>query len=658
MKVEISSIDNVVEPLYTRNSLKRLGYYKNDEIKKTIFIVSFLIDKKGSLSWDNLNFYGAEYIPAFEMNDKKKYLNFVKINSLSELKSLLSKYDRIIVIDKKQYKRLKIVLKEDIIDFYNKISKFTDITNTSQKDYVFLFQKDEITNLKKISNLFWDIDNFFQIDLRKYKTIFSYIIYKVNRKMAKFFVHKNQPLDRNFERLYNDAYKDVFVHLESRTGRKILTLDVNSMYPFLLTQEKYPHPKYLQYSNNITLEDLGTKIFNGMFRVKLKVIDDNIFAKKYNYLVCRINNYSINVSYEKGDEIETYLGYEEVLFYKKYFKIEIIEGIYSSKTVYLPIRKMIKDFYSKRIELKEEKKLLDEDSFLYNKLNIIEKIVKSILVSIGSATYRGTYKIKEKKFNSWQNFEEYVRKRYLINLKGNKNYQTKMFTILNIKRSKKGLIIKYKVYERSHPGTIHSIFGTMFSMAKVLIMKNIEKMLEKKDEFDLNICYSNIDSIHVDIKEEKLNAFIDYLEKENIISDKELGKMKIESIANKGLWLDIANYWLFNNKTLVKYANMLPSDKRKPFSENIVVEEDDKYGFSIYKKYNLFKNLKYWKHIVKKDDNFIILERPKSYEICNYKKLSSMFSYFLVNNVPIYKRNFHLLKNKILGKDEKGEYDE
>ena len=96
---------------------------------------------------------------------------------------------------------------------------------------------------------------------------------------------------------------------------------------------------------------------------------------------------------------------------------------------------------------------------------------------------------------------------------------------------------------------------------RIHLLELYEKIHNSSKEFEL--CYCNIDSLHISIPSDKEELFKDTIK--DLISPTELGKLKIESITNRGIWFEPGRYWLFNDNKLVNFKNTIFNDNNKDY---------------------------------------------------------------------------------------------
>ena len=106
---------------------------------------------------------------------------------------------------------------------------------------------------------------------------------------------------------------------------------------------------------------------------------------------------------------------------------------------------------------------------------------------------------------------------------------------------------------------IYSLYSLVIANSRVKMMKTIE-LFQKFSE--LEVCYTNVDSIHVSIPKDKFKQFKQYLEDNKLIGE-ELGRLKIENISQHGVWFFPGRYWLYDNDHIVQFKNVNLNSKDK-----------------------------------------------------------------------------------------------
>ena len=481
-----------------------------------------------------------------------------------------------------------------------------------------------------------------------HKTIFSKAVYDAQKINYKEYFLKNE-IDSFFGFVNNNAYKDVFLFKDIRKKRKIIVLDINSMYPFLLTKEKYPLPYTLEKKEVKTIEELEEYPFF-LIRAKVKLKKslnekEKEFIKNFHGIECRIKNYTVPVNMDEENGIITYFFKEEYEFYKKYLDFELedrVAIVSKDKTSASALEKKVRQIYPKRLSAKAKKK---EDE----RYEIIDSVIKNYLVALPSAFSQNSSVIFEKYFRNEKDFNDFIKEKLalepLSDMAG-KPFSVLKKTTIKLKNKKEVLKVKYKAFSYRFPDNLLHHHGVMFANARILMLKYFEKLYSVKEEFDLEIAYSNIDSIHVSIDAGKYEEFKEFLKKENIVGE-ELGKLKVETEADYGVWFDVGTYYLFDkNFKILKFANPLPKEKKKPFQIVCAVKDVDEFGFEFYRKYNFFKSFRYVKPVKTENKDLIRFKRLSLKKGCSYEKMQEFVKSNLIELYDLYRETFYELKTK------------
>lgn len=452
-------------------------------------------------------------------------------------------------------------------------------------------------------------------------------LYKIERKLR----HKNK-LDYFFAFAYKGGYSEVFKLKEERKDRVIIALDYNSMFVDSMIDD-FVEPKTLRYkkfNNKVSLNNLE----NGLYRVILENATNTFFKRFHPFKYIKMNQ-SFLFELEENQCIELLLFKNEIEYYKKFFdKVEIIEGFYSLKTIRHPLEKYAKEIYKERLNYKEDN----------NKL--MESLSKFKLITIHSST--NAKRFKTLFFNTKEEIVKYISLNYMISFPENITTEEKLlliqdnryFSLRKYKHGYKVKVINYKSYD-----SVFSLSSQILANSRLKMVRTIEKFLLHPS---VEICYINIDSIHISILESEANNFIE--KHKNIISNK-LGDFKIESISERGYWFDVGRYWLFTDKNVDLYKNSFFN--RKTDSDKFIKNRKIKFIskaegsiFSFVKTtyMSIFNTFSYNKKVILDDtidnSNF---GRYNYSEICNLDVAEITY-----NNEVLKSKNFKInLYNKI-----------
>jgi len=406
------------------------------------------------------------------------------------------------------------------------------------------------------------------------------------KSLAKFFSTKHQyeverkirfknNLDRYFALAYQGGYQEVFKIKEERQDRCVIALDYNSMFVSCMDGD-FLKPQDIKHVKISPLKTNIKHLENGLYRVRLKKPKDTFF-KKYHPFKYTATLHSLPFNLSNDDSIELLLFKNELEYYSKFFQaLEIIEGFVSEKVIPHPLYKKACHIYKKRIKARKEEKR--ELSNLY----------KYQLLTMHSSTNPSRF--RKKCFKVIEDLLDFIFLEFSI--KKPHNVTTLDFVkFLQVKKHFKISNINDCI-ELSYPdfssnNQIHSISAQILANSRIKMMKLIEELVKYPT---LEICYANVDSIHISIQKDCLDDFIKINKAK--ISDK-LGDLKIQAIGNKGYWFDIGRYWVTSNDEIVAYANsgFNHSGNVNPFNKTSKKVMHNKIGFFEFTR-TYYRNIK------------------------------------------------------------------
>ena len=366
--------------------------------------------------------------------------------------------------------------------------------------------------------------------------------YKIERKVR----YKND-LDYFFYFACNRGYQEVFKFKEERIDRVVVAFDFNSMYASCMAGD-FLEPKSIKYKK---LEGLSVNyklLPMGLYRVILKA-PKNTFFKKFHPFKYQKFNKSFYFSLDEEQSVEALIFKEELDYYKDFFEsFELIEMFYSPKKIKHPLYKDAVRIYKERSNFKK----------FDNKLH--EKVSKLNLLTMHSAT--NPNKNLKIKFTRLADLLSYLEDNYAINFGMNLTSNEKLHLISShykfmVTTDSKGEWILHAP-NVCNSESIYSISSKILSNARLKLLKTIERFLRHRS---VEICYSNIDSIHISIQKNELDDFLN--DNQDIISDR-FGDLKVQSITDSGYWFDVGRYWLLNNNQVIQYKNIIFNNKFSP----------------------------------------------------------------------------------------------
>ena len=324
------------------------------------------------------------------------------------------------------------------------------------------------------------------------------------KSIARKLTYKNN-FDSNFFFAYKDPYQEVFKFKEERKDRLIIALDFNSMYLDSMKGD-FCAPGSIIYRDFRSEKMAPAILYCGVYRVRLIAAKPSFFLDYHPFLFKRFGS-SHQFQMKSGDTIETLLHKNEIEYYTRFFNdFEIIEGLFSVETIAHPLLKKGLSLYDQRI---------------YHRIRgdkISENYCKISIQHLHSATNQKKFKSKE--FSNLTTIRNFLSSDFNINFDGISIDEMVVF----LKRNKYfKLFDTHQGYKLSYLdtngcGTIFSLSSQVIANARLKIIKTLEIFLNHNS---VEICYSNVDSIHLSIQRDELENFIN--NNKNIISNELAG---------------------------------------------------------------------------------------------------------------------------------------
>lgn len=344
-------------------------------------------------------------------------------------------------------------------------------------------------------------------------------------------------LDRNFFFAYKDGYQEVFKLKEERADRVVIALDFNSMFADCMRGE-FCVPRSVRYRTFVSGDVAPDGLDEGIYRVVLRGAKDGFFLDKHPFLYKRLGK-SYRFVLAPGDSVEAVLFNNEIEYYAGFFhEIEVKEGFCSGKTMQHPLIGKAGALYESRRYYRSR-----GDA-------VMENYCKTSLQMMHSSTNRRIY--KKKRFDSLHCVLNFLSSEFQLNFdEGSTLTDIHRFfrhnKYFNLHKSGRYLELTYLHIDAD--SLLFSLSAKIVANARIKVMKAIERFL---DHDSVEICYSNIDSIHVSVKKSEAESFID--RHKDLISD-EIGCFKIQAFADQGYWFDVGRYWLKKDGEVVLFKN-------------------------------------------------------------------------------------------------------
>lgn len=353
-----------------------------------------------------------------------------------------------------------------------------------------------------------------------------------NTLLNKIFMKSEH--DSKFYFSYGGPYQEVFKFLEKREDRTIVALDFNSMFASCLEGE-FIDPKHLEFVSIESMYD-GKELSQGVYKVVLRNPTSS-FIRNYHLfrLVKDFKRYPFSLI--GINEIETTLHKEEIEYYQSHFSsIWIDTGYISKSNIWHPLYNKSIELYKKRLLAKKSRK------------KILEKKYKLELAMLHSITNSKSFKSKRfRKINEVSNF---LKQEFGIELDFSNEVAVKNFfksSHFSLNRSAQEYILRYvDIYSKS---TVYSLSSQVMAKVRLKMLTLLEELLQIDD---LELCYINTDCVHISFP--KISEKYFWENTQHLFGD-ELGKLKVEAIADSGYWFDVGRYFLYDKGKVIKFSN-------------------------------------------------------------------------------------------------------
>lgn len=342
--------------------------------------------------------------------------------------------------------------------------------------------------------------------------------------------------DRHFFFAYKDGYQEVFKLKEERPDRIIIALDFNSMYLDSM-QGRFCDPASIEYKDFRGLAANPRDLANGIYRVRLLSARQSFLLDHHPFRYKRLGR-SFYFRMNCGDTIETLLHKNEIDYFSSFFeRVEIVEGLFSVDTIVHPLLKKGLELYAQR---------------LYHRRRgdrIKENLCKASMQHMHSVTNQKRF--AKRCFDSMELVRDFLSAQFAMNF--GTFGPDEVADFLNrhkyfaLARTPQGYQLSYLNLGAS--SNVFSLSAQVVANARLKLLKTLERFLKYRS---VELCYANVDSIHISILRDELEGFLE--QNRDMISD-QLGTLRVEAIADQGYWFDVGRYWLKKEGEVVLFKN-------------------------------------------------------------------------------------------------------
>lgn len=365
-------------------------------------------------------------------------------------------------------------------------------------------------------------------------------------------------LDARFYTAWHLPIQDVHVLEERRPERSVVSIDFNGMY-LACMQQPFPKPSGLRLVRlNRSLSD-SEVLTCGLYRC---IIEGPLteFITRHNPFRSFYSGRHLRARLDEPVEVD--LNEFEVEFYRRHFqRIHLVEAVISDNVVSHPLAKEVRRSFAKRCNYRNQGN---------EALAAREKYLATLMTSCAHRPAR-----PRRIFETRDQAMEMLRAEYGIDPPNDESVVATNIWLQGRKGIKFGVEGRFTIMQgpNMYDGSACFLLAQrIVARGRILLLAMMERIMDSAPSVE--ICYTNIDSIHFSLPTEYLNPVLAWLESER--SDA-LGSFKIESVTRHGLWLEPGRYWLYSDD-VEKFRNRSVGSHLQPFKDHTVHVVSRKLG--------------------------------------------------------------------------------
>lgn len=371
-------------------------------------------------------------------------------------------------------------------------------------------------------------------------------------------VRMTTDLDIRFYSAWHLPLQDAYVLEERGHDRRVVALDFNAMYPFCM-QQQFPKPSKMRtvvYDRDITHED---SLPIGLFRCTLHSPCSD-FIRRYNPF--RIFFAGRHLQAALTGMLTVDLNEFEVAYFQQHFtRIYVADAVVSDQCISHPLARDAKRSYARRTHYlaQNNKALADREKFLSTLLASCTQRPGRSRELFASAAQAEYYLTRNFGIVSGADDPARLSAAWLLGRKG-----------LMVSETADGVFCDTP--ELSDGRACFVFNQRIVARSRIMLLKMMEKI--SKTAPDVEICYTNIDSIHFSLPSDHLEPVLNALRPG--ASDR-MGDFRIEAVTRSGLWLEPGRYWLYSDD-VVKFRNRSIGIRSDAFADHSIHVVNRKIG--------------------------------------------------------------------------------
>lgn len=344
-------------------------------------------------------------------------------------------------------------------------------------------------------------------------------------------------LDRFFFLSLREGHQEVYKHVEERPDRAVVALDFNSMFADCL-RGRFCEPRAIRYRVFDRPPAVLDTLDEGIYRVVLRGARPGFIQEHHPFLFRRLGR-SFHFRLDAGGSVEALLHKSELLHFARFFDtVDVREGFCSQRTIAHPLAKAAERMYLQRRHARARGD------------GALEQFCKTSLQLMHSATSQRNDKLTT--FASPGELRAFLASNYSLSLDAqvppvDLQRFLRRSAYFGVHDHGDGLELRHLDIDAA--GAVYCLSSGVLANARVKLLVAIERFLAYDS---VEICYANIDSVHLSITKDRLEGFLRHFA--DLIGDS-LGQMKVETIADRGYWFDVGRYWLLKEGHVVQFRN-------------------------------------------------------------------------------------------------------
>ena len=344
-------------------------------------------------------------------------------------------------------------------------------------------------------------------------------------------------LDRFFFFSLREGQQEVYKHIEERSDRAVVALDFNSMFADCL-RGSFCEPRAIRHCTFDRPIAALDGLDEGIYRVVLRGARPGFIQDHHPFLFRRLGR-SFHFRLDVGGSVETLLHKSELVHFARFFDaVDVKEGFCSRRAIAHPLAKAAERLYAQRRHARSR----GDDA--------LEQFYKSSMQLMHSATNQRNY--RRTAFASPRELHAFLASNYSLSLDAQvapadlQRFLCRT-AYFRVRDHADGLEMRHLDIDAA--GAVYCLSSGVLANARVKLLAAIERFVA----FDsVEVCYANIDSVHLSIAKDRLVGFLRHFK--DLIGDA-LGQMKVETIADRGYWFDVGRYWLLKDERVVQFRN-------------------------------------------------------------------------------------------------------